>query len=160
MENSKENFEITETLNSNNLFIVLILIILKIFIFGGIVYLCYKYTGLKDDANTTNYILFFIVCSLVLYISTFLNFMFNCYMKKVKFSDMDYKKYAISSTMAPSIILGYTIFIIIANFLKFSPLGMLFKIFIKSPFFIILTIGLVYYFTFQIAYSLTKCSKK
>jgi hypothetical protein len=160
MENSKENFEITETLNSDNWFVIFILFILKIFIFGGIVYLCYKYTGLKDEAKITNYILFFIVCSLVLYVSTFLNFMFNCYLKKVNFSEMDYKKYAISSTLAPSIILGYTIFIVIANFLKFSPLGMLFKIFITSPFFIILTIGLVYHFTFQIAYSLTKCSKK
>ena len=86
--------------------------------------------------------------------------MFKCYNNGVSFSDMDFKAYSLASLLAPSFILGYIIFIIIANFIKVTPLvGVVLYAFITFSFLIILSTGIAYNTTFEFAYIFVKCSK-
>ena len=120
----------------------------------------YKQTNLINDKSVKNYFIFLFLGSLGLYIFTFLYFIFKCYNNNVSFSDMDFKGYALSSLLAPSFILSYIIFIIIANFIKVTPLvGVILYGFITFTFLIILSTGMAYNTIFEFAYTFTKCSK-
>ena len=102
--------------------LVFVFYLIKICIFGYIIYFMYKQTNLLDDKSIKNYFIFFFLGSIGLYILTFLYLMYRCYNNGVSFSDMDFKGYALGSLLAPSFILSYIIFIIIASFIKVTPL--------------------------------------
>jgi len=163
MEKVKENFDLSsldpETI-LKKMILAFIFYMIKICIFGYIIYFMYKQTDLINDKSVKNYFIFLFLGSLGLYIVTFLYFIFKCYNNNVSFSDMDFKGYALSSLLAPSFILSYIIFIIIASFIKVAPLvGVILYAFITFSFLIILSTGMAYNATFEFAYTFTKCSK-
>ena len=163
MEKIKENFDLS-SLNPESILkdmiLAFVFYMIKVCIFGYIIYFLYKQTNLLDDKSIKNYFIFLSLGSLGLYIVTFLYFMFKCYNNGVSFSDMDFKAYSLASLLAPSFILGYIIFIIIANFIKVTPLvGVVLYAFITFSFLIILSTGIAYNTTFEFAYIFVKCSK-
>ena len=163
---SKENFDpeylVNPTKMIKDIALYFLFLLIKVCLFGYIIYFTYKQTGLMNETSIVNYFLFLIIGSIVLYIVTFLYFMYKCYNRDVKFSEMDYKGYAISSVLGPSFILSYTIFILVANNLKtFVPgIGRLVYLFIYFSFLVVITTGMAYNYTFEFAYMLTKCKKE
>ena len=163
MQKIKENFDLS-SLNPESILkdmiLAFVFYMIKVCIFGYIIYFLYKQTDLLYDKSIKNYFIFLFLGSLALYIVTFLYFMFKCYNNGVSFSDMDFKAYSLASLLAPSFILGYIIFIIIANFIKVTPLvGVVLYAFITFSFLIILSTGIAYNTTFEFAYIFVKCSK-
>ena len=158
----KENFDFLNPTNMiKDTIMFFLFYLIKICIFGFVIYFLYKKTGLYDESSIRNYFIFFFVGSVVLYIITFLYFIYNCYNNNVKFSDMNYKGYALGSLLAPSLILAYIIFLVIAKALKVTPLvGMILYAFISVMTLIVLSTGLVYQLVFDLSYKLTKCSNQ
>ena len=143
-----------------NMIITFVFYLIKICILGYVIYFIYDKTGLLDDRSIKNYLIFLFVGSIGLYIITFLYFMYKCYNNGVDFSVMDYKGYAISSLLAPSFIISYSIFLFVVGFIKVTPLiGKVLYDFTSVSILIILTTGVAYNIGFEIAYTLTKCSK-
>lgn len=144
-----------------NMFLTFIFYLIKICIFGYIIFFMYQQTGLLYDKSVKNYLIFLFLGSIGLYIVTFLYFMFKCYNNGVSFSDMNFKDYALGSLLGPSFILSYIIFIIVSNFIKVAPMvGIILYAFISFSILIILSTGVVYNISFEIAYALTKCKSK
>ena len=140
--------------------LVFVFYLIKICIFGYIIYFMYKQTNLLDDKSIKNYFIFFFLGSIGLYILTLLYLMYRCYNNGVSFSDMDFKGYALGSLLAPSFILSYIIFIIIASFIKVTPLiGFILYAFITMTILIILSTGIAYNTAFEFSYMFIKCSK-
>jgi|LakMenEpi03Aug12_release.lakeMendotaPanAssembly.Ray.scaffolds.fasta_scaffold231738_3 hypothetical protein len=163
---TKENFRITDVYDPTKVFreiaLYFLFLIIKICLFGFIIYSIYKQTGLMDEKSIKNYMIFLIVGMVVLYLVTFLYFIYRCYNNDVSFSDMDYKGYALSSLLAPSFIVSYTIFIILCeNIIKKAPgIGKVIYAFIYLTILVIPSTGIIYNLTFEFAYALTKCSNK
>jgi uncharacterized membrane protein len=135
--------------------------LLKSCVFGYIIYLTFKHTGLLYEYSIKNYIIFFIIGSIVLYLVSFLYFMYRCYNNGVNTSDMNYEAYAISSILGPVFILSYIIFITIVTFIKVTPLvGTILYMFTTVSFLIVLSTGIAFNSSFELAYSLTKCAKE
>ena len=159
----KENFNLG-ILDPNtmikNIIITFVFYLIKICIFGYAIYFIYDKTGLLNDKSIKNYLIFLLLGSIGLYIITFLYFMYRCYNNGVAFSNMDYKGYALSSLLAPSFIISYSIFLFVVGFIKVTPLiGMVLYVFTSVSILIILSTGAAYDIGFEIAYRLTKCSK-
>lgn len=144
-----------------DILITFLIYLIKSCIFGYIIYLTYKHTGLLYEYSIKNYIIFFIVGSIVLYLVSFLYFMYRCYNNGVSTSDMDYKGYAISSVLGPAFVSSYIIFIIVVSFIKVTPLvGTILYMFTTVSLLIVLSTGIVFNSSFELAYSLTKCAKE
>jgi len=143
-----------------NMIITFVFYLIKICILGYVIYFMYDKTGLLYDKTIKNYLIFLFVGSIGLYIITFLYFMYRCYNNGVSFSDMDYKGYALSSLLAPSFIISYSIFIFVVGFIKVTPLvGTILYVLTSVSILIILSTGAAYDIGFEIAYAVTKCSK-
>ena len=155
----RENFGFLPSLSFKDMAMYLLILILKIFIFGYIIYSSYYYTGYLEDKSILNVFIFVLAGSCILYICTFLDFMFRCYRNNVNFSDMNYKGYALSSVMAPTIIVICAVIIKVIDFLKISPIGLLLQNLVQRKIYIILITGIVYYISFETAYALVKCNK-
>lgn len=165
-KNSKENFDpeylVDPTKMIKDIAMYFLFLLIKVCIFGYIIYFTYKQTGLMAETSIVNYFLFLIIGSIVLYLVSFLYFMFKCYNRDVSFTEMDYKGYALSSILGPSFILSYTIFILVANNLKtFVPgVGRIVYMFIYFSFLVVITSGIAYNYAFELAYAFTKCKKE
>lgn len=135
--------------------------LIKSCVFGYIIYLIFKHTGLLYEYSIQNFIIFFVIGSIILYLVTFLYFMYRCYNNGVGLSDMDYESYAISSVLGPVFVSSYIIFLIVVNFIKVSPLiGNILYMFTTVSLLIILSTGIAFQSSFELAYSLTKCAKE
>lgn len=164
----KENFSLSIGLDFldptkalKDIMISFLFYLIKICIFGYVIYFLYKQSGLYYEKSVRYYLIFLIVGSIGLYAFTFLYFMYRCYNNGVNFSDMDYKAYALGSLLAPSFILSYAIFIFVANIIKVTPLvGFILYAFISFAFLIILSAGQAYHYAFEFAYYFIKCSKQ
>jgi len=160
---SKKNFDspILGESSIKNIKLILFIYILKIFVIGGLVYLCYKYTGIQDEQNRTisSYILFLFSGSIILFGIAFSNFIIECNQSNnVQLTEMNYKDFALSSMFGPIIIIAYIIIIIVSKYIgKLPGIGMIIKTFFLSKIGIILSIGILYIISFSSAYSLTKC---
>jgi hypothetical protein len=165
IQNIKENFDIKylidPTAGIKELLWIWFIFLVKVCIFGYIIYLCYKHSSyIYSDSLSIEALYFFMIGSIVLYIVSMLYFMYRCYQNGVPFSEMNYKGYALSSLLAPSLIFSYIIFRIIVSFIKVTPLiGFILYAFTTMSILIILLTGFVYNLSFEIAYDLTKCSK-
>ena len=163
----KEKFDIKYLKNPTAIikdFLWMVFIFLvKVCIFGYIIYLCYKKTEYKNSGTIPglNALYFFILGSVVMYIVSILYFMYKCHKNGVSFSNMNFKGYALSSLVGPCLILSYIIFVTIARAIKVTPLvGAILWAFTNISILVILSTGVVFNFSFELAYQLTKCSKK
>ena len=163
----KENFDIKYVIDPTaaikDLLWMIFIFLIKVCIFGYIIHLCYTYTEYKYNGIIPglNALYFFLLGSVVMYAVSMLYFMYRCYDNGVSFSDMDFKGYALSSLVGPSLILSYIIFVTIARAIKVTPLiGTILWAFTNISFLVILTTGFAFSSSFEVAYQLTKCSKK
>jgi hypothetical protein len=158
---SRENFDIPGIPSMQDLFMMFVYWVIKMCIFGLIIYLCYSLTGYKDDVSISYMFLFMFIGSIVMFGVTILYFMYKCYNNDVSFSDMDYKQYAISAVLGPVVIIGYAIFVFIADKIKATPLlGFVLFALTNFSFLVVLFTGFIYSISFETAYALLKCSKK
>ena len=158
---SRENFDIPGIPSMQDLFMMFVYWVIKMCIFGLIIYLCYSLTGYKDDVSISYMFLFMFIGSIVMFGVTILYFMYKCYNNDVSFSDMDYKQYAISAVLGPVVIIGYAIFVFIADKIKAAPLlGFVLFALTNFSFLVVLFTGFIYSISFETAYALLKCSKK
>lgn len=86
--------------------------LIKVIVFGLIIYTVMNKTGLMDQASIKNYMLYFIIGSVVMFLVTFGYFAFLCRKNK-----LDMKKLAELSLLGPSVILTHVIALVVASFL-------------------------------------------
>jgi hypothetical protein len=166
-ESIKENFNIKNVIDPTaaikDLLWMIFIFLVKVCIFGYIIHFCYTYTEYKYDGTIPglNALYFFLLGSVVMYVVSMLYFMYRCYNTGVSFSDMDFKGYALSSLVGPSLIFSYIIFVTIARAIKVTPLiGAILWAFTNISFLVILSAGFAFSTSFEVVYQLTKCSKK
>jgi len=94
----------------------LLIWLIKVIVFGLIIYTVMSKTGLMDQASIKNYMLYFIVGSIVMFLVTFGYFAFLCRKDK-----LDMKKLAELSLLGPSVILTHVIALVVCSFLVDIP---------------------------------------
>jgi hypothetical protein len=113
--------------------------------------------GLTDEDSIGNYVKYFVYASSVVYILTFIYFMFKC--RHVSMSKMNYKKFLFSSLLVPAVVIVHIGVLIASNFIKKIPeIGMIIYFLIWSGLGIIWMTGMLYTLSLTVAEKVTSCS--
>lgn len=133
-----------------DIIIDLIIFLVKVIIFGYIIYYTMKKTGLTEEATIKNYVKYFVAGSLALYTLSMLNMIYDCYMAGVEVHKMRFTSFAKASTFVFVFTLVHIIALVICTFLKLAPLlGFIVYELAWGSTFIVLITGIVYNLTYD-----------
>jgi hypothetical protein len=128
----------------------MLIFLIKICIFGYIIYYTMKKTQLTDDHSIINYVKYLVGGSIVLYIVSILNMIYDCYMAGTELEKMSFMKLAKSSLFAVVFIFVHIIVLIVCSILKFTPeVGIIVNELAWGTMYIVLITGLVYRITYD-----------
>ena len=154
---SVENFELNPVSFIKTAIITFIIFIVKIIIAGVIFHIAMMKAGLTDEDSIGNYVKYFVYASSVMYILTFIYFMFKC--RHVSMSKMNYKKFLFSSLLVPVVVIVHIGVLIASNFIQKIPeIGMIIYFLIWSGLGIIWMTGMLYALSLEVAEKVTSCS--
>ena len=150
----KETFSFEMLTNPKKFFediiIGIIMFVIKVCILGYIIYYTMKTAQLTDDHSIINYVKYLVGGSIVLYIVSMLNMIYDCYMAGTELEKMSFMKLAKSSFFAVVFILVHIIVLIVCSILKFTPeIGLIVNELAWGSTFIILITGFVYRITYD-----------
>jgi len=154
------------TLNPITILKEMMMKLVKIIVFGLMFYVCMRVSNLTNQQTSKNYLMYFIIGSILIYALTILNFMYECHKSdtKTKVSDMNIKGFAKASIFVPIFILIHIIclYLVKTNIIKYDTMevGMIISFAMWSLVGIVLITGIVYYITFAICQKVTKCVKE
>jgi|LakMenEpi03Aug12_release.lakeMendotaPanAssembly.Ray.scaffolds.fasta_scaffold459993_1 hypothetical protein len=152
-----ENFELNPVSFIKNAIITFIIFIVKVIIAGIIFHTAMMKAGLTDEKSIGNYVKYFVYASSVMYILTFIYFMFKC--RHVSMSKMNYKKFLFSSLLVPVVVIVHIGVLIASNFIQDIPeVGMIIYFLIWSGLGIIWMTGMLYTLSLTVAEKVTSCS--
>lgn len=142
---SKENFSL-ESLNPINKLKEfgkqLLIWILEIIVVGVVCLSIMKKCGLMDEAGFKNYIIYFLTCSIALYILTFAYFAYKSRSKK-----FDFPQLAKVSVLGPAVALVHVAVLIASTFIMDVPeIGLILYGLIWSSIGVVLVTGITYTF--------------
>ena len=156
---TRENFSIDPIGFVKNQIKNFVIFLLRVVIIGFLIWFILKKSGLSDDHSIKNYLVYFFIASIVMYIFTILYFMFQCYRKNIEIGKMNYKEFAKSSLLGPSVILFHIIFLIVCGLIEPTPeFGLILYMFSWSAIGVILIAGVAYNIAFDVAYLKTSCA--
>ena len=145
----KENFSFNPVSDIKSMFIDFLMLVLKIVLMGLIINFTLDKSGLNDDGSVINYIKYFVIGSAVLYVLTFLYFMYRAHSANGKYQ---YTKYAKASFLALAVIFIHIVILISSSFIEVVPeLGLLISMLVWSSFGIVVVSGLIYNIAFESA---------
>lgn len=133
-----------------DLLLGLVKFVVKVVLFGYILYYTMKKTGLKDNHSIMNYVKYLVVASIVMYFVSMTNMVFDCYMEGTEIQKMDFKQFALASIFVPVFVLVHVIALIVCGFLKPAPaVGIILQVLCWTSLYIVLITGVVYTLTYE-----------
>ena len=158
----KENFSFELFSNPKKFFTDilknLLVFIVKTIVIGSIIYVVMSKVGLKNNRSIVNYIKYFLIGSVVLYLLSMLNMIYDCYNSGTKFDKMNFKKFALSSMFAPSFVLFHIILLIVCGYLEVAPeIGVLIYLISWTTLGIVVGTGVAYNLVYDGVNHFVKC---
>ena len=128
--------------------------LLKLVIFGIIISVAMKQSGLMDDRSMKTYIMYFLIGSITMYIVTYLYLWYQCRNNKT----IDYMKIAKTSILGPIAIITHIVVLMITSFLEVAPeIGILIYLLSWTTFGVVGVSGIIYTSALEIAQKTSYC---
>jgi heme/copper-type cytochrome/quinol oxidase subunit 3 len=153
----QENFSVSDLNPMNKIKEMakfLLICLLKALVAGFVIYFVMAKTGLKDQASIKNYLIYFIVGSVVMFLVTFGYFAYLCRSDK-----FDAKKLAKLSILGPSIVLTHVVILVVSSLIVDVPeVGLVVYGIVWSSFGIVLITGIMYAIGLTVAEKTASCA--
>jgi len=128
----------------------LISFIIKVVLFGYIIYYTMKKTDLIEDRSIQNYVKYLVIASIIMYIVSIFNMVYDCYREGTEVQKMSFSSFAKSSTFVFIFILVHVIALFVCSKLRFAPVaGIIVNQLAWGTMWIVLIIGAVYTITYE-----------